>query len=126
MVGGVKLIPRKSWAILLVLLHLFVAPCATAMVLMPADMDCEHCQTINSPDDCAVATSMTSSVIEGVAFDSGRADPPLRVAQLSTLLPAELNPTLSGAVPSAHWSRPVATRHSGDPPLYLLLGQLRI
>jgi hypothetical protein len=126
MVTGVRRIPRKSWAILLVLLHLFVAPCATAMALMPADMDCEHCQTISSPDDCAVASATSGSVIEGVAFDSGRADSPLRVAQLSTLLPAELTPALSGAVPSAHWSRPVATHHSGDPPLYLLLGQLRI
>jgi hypothetical protein len=117
---------RPSWAILLVCLHQFVAPCATAMLLMPADMDCEHCQTINSPDACAVASATTGSVMEGVAFDSGQADPPFHVAQLSTLLPAELMAASPGAVPLAHWSRSFATRHSGDPPLYLMLGQLRI
>ena len=126
MVAGVTRVSRESLAILLVFLHLFVAPCATAMVLMPADMDCEHCQTISGPDDCAVATAATGSVIEGVACDSGRADPPLRIAQVFALLPPDLTPVASGAVLLAHWSRTAATRQSGDPPLYLVLGQLRI
>ena len=127
---AVKSIRRESWVILLVFLHLFAAPCATAMVLMPADMDCEHCQTIDAPDACAVASAVTSSVLGGVAFDSGRGEPPLRVAGFSPLLPAVLTPELPEAMllaqSLAQRSRLMATRHSGDPPLYLLLGQLRI
>lgn len=122
MVAVVKRIPRESWAILLVLLHLFIAPCATAMVLMPADMDCEHCHTPNGPDACAVASDAAASVIEGVAVDSGRADPPLPAGQYSLVLPAPS--AVTAALPFR--SRFVATHYSGDPPLYLLLGQLRI
>jgi hypothetical protein len=117
---------QAFWAFTMVFLHLFAAPCATAMLLMPADMDCEHCQTTSSPDECAVALAATGSVIEGLAFESGRADPPLSVSQFSALLPAEFTAASPGTTPSSHWSRPIATRHSGDPPLYLVLGQLRI
>ncbi len=119
-------IRRESWVILLVLLHLFVAPCATAMMLMPADADCEHCQAISSPDACVAASAATGSVIEGVAFDSGRGGPPVPAAQIVLLLPEVLSTSLAGAVATAFLSRSFATRHSGDPPLYLLLGQLRI
>lgn len=119
-------IRRESWVILLVLLHLFVAPCATAMMLMPADADCEHCQTINSPDACVVASATTGSVMEGVAFDSGTANPPVHTARSLMLLPESLSGPLSGIVATVEWSRSFATRHSGDPPLYLLLSQLRI
>lgn len=115
-------IRRESWTILLVFLHLFVVPCATAMVMMPADMDCDHCQTINGPDDCAVASAATYAVIAGVAFDSGRADPPLPAGQDSLLLPIPSPGTLT-PTDRACWFAP---RHGGDPPLYLVLGQLRL
>ena len=117
---------RASWTAVLVLLHLLITPCATAMMLMPADMDCEHCQTGNSPDACVVASAATSLVIEGVAFDSGTADSPVHTAQSVLLLPVALSGRLSRAAATADWSRDLTTRHSGDPPLYLLLGQLRI
>jgi len=122
----VSCIRRESWAVLLVFLHLFVAPCATAMVLMPADMDCEHCQTISSPDDCAVASALTSSVIGGLAFDSGRADRPPQTVPFSTPLVRELVPSASQAMVFAQLSPLTTSHHSGDPPLYLLLSQLRI
>ena len=108
------------WVITLVFLHLFAAPCATAMVLMPANMDCEHCQAIDAPDACAVASATTSSVIEHVAFHSGPFDPP------ALLLPRALPDALPEAVTSGRWLRSLAPRHTGDPPLYLMFGQLRI
>ncbi len=126
MVRGVKSIRREFWPIILVLLQLFVAPCAMAMVAMPADANCEHCGTMASPDSCAVASPTTNSMVEGPAFGSGRADVPYRVAKFSSLLTPELTRPASQALFAAHWSRSVATRRSGDPPLYLLLSQLRI
>jgi hypothetical protein len=126
MVDHMTNLRRSSWAVVLVFLHLFVTPCASAMVLLPADADCEHCQTINSPDACVVATAAANSVIAGVAVDSGRADPPRPAGQLSLLLPAERLGPLPGAVTSDFRPRSFAARHTGDPPLYLLLGQLRI
>ncbi len=96
------------------------------MMLMPADMDCQHCQTGNSPDACAVASAATGSVMEGVAFDSGTAKPPAHTALSVLLLTESLSGPLSGILATVEWSRFFATRHSGDPPLYLLLGQLRI
>lgn len=111
---------RASWTVVLVFLHLFVAPCATAMMLMPADMDCGHCETISSPDDCVVASATAGSVVLGLAFDSGQFDPPV------VFLLRALPDALPEALTTGSWSRSLATRHSGDPPLYLLLGQLRI
>lgn len=96
------------------------------MVLMPADADCEHCLTSDGADACVVASDLTSTVIGGLAFDSGRAEPPLRLARSSALLPAELTPAASGTPPSPRWSRTIGSRHGGDPPLYLVLGQFRI
>jgi hypothetical protein len=114
-------IPRESWAILLVFLHLFVAPCATAMVLMPADADCEHCQTMDSPDACVVASATAGSVLTGLAVDTGPFDPrgPLLLSRARPVAVPEWLTTGS-------WSRAFATRHSSDPPLYLRLGQLRL
>jgi len=117
---------RTPWAVLLVLLHLFVAPCATAMVLMPADADCEHCLTSDGADACVVASDLTRTVIGGLAFDSGRAEPPLRLDRGPALPPAELTPDASGTAPIHRWSRTIGSRHGGDPPLYLVLGQLRL
>lgn len=120
MVTGVSRIPRESWSILLVLLHLLIAPCATAMMLMPADADCEHCQTSNNPDACVVASATAGAVLGGLAFDASHVDPPVfRVIQ-------SLPDALPETVPTSPWSRASATRHSSDPPLYLLLGQLRL
>ena len=113
---------RGFWVFTLVLLHLIVAPCATTMLLMPADADCEHCQTSNGPYACAVAAAVEASVIEGVAFDSGAADLKVTTGHASLLLPA----LLQVAATRTSWSRSLTTRHSGDPPLYLILGQLRI
>ena len=110
---------RSYWAIALVLLHLIVAPCATAMMLMPADADCEHCQTSNTPDACAVDSAATSSAMEGVAFDSGQSQPIL-------LLPALVSAALPESGATANQAPLLTPRHSGDPPLYLLLGQFLI
>ena len=110
---------RTAWAVVLVLLHLIVAPCATAMMLMPADADCEHCQTSNTPDACAVDSAATSSAMGSVAFDSGRSQPIL-------LLPTVVSSSLSESGATANQAPLLTPRHSGDPPLYLLLGQLRI
>ena len=126
MVRGVKSIRREFWPIILVLLQLFVAPCAMAMVAMPADADCEHCGTMASPDSCAVAGAATISVLEGLAFGSGRADVPHSVAKFCNLLTPELAPPASEALLASHWSHFFATRHSGDPPLYLRFSQLRL
>jgi hypothetical protein len=105
---------------LLVLLHLIVVPCATAMQLMPADSQCEHCQTPDSPGTCVVASAATDSAIQGVAFDSGRAVQPV-------LFSAALPSAVLTAVDTPY-VRPqsFASRHSGDPPLYLIFGQLLI
>lgn len=119
---------RGFWVIALVFLHLFIAPCATAMTLMPAEMDCEHCQTIDSPDACIVASTIAGSVIGGVAFDAGasRASPQPPTAQPFLLPPLELTAPLPGALPTTDRARLISTRHPGDPPLYLILSQLRI
>lgn len=115
-----KRIPRESWSILLVLLHLLLAPCATAMLLMPADMDCEHCQTSDGPDACIAASATASAVLGGLAVGASHFDPPVwRLSQAVT--DASLEP-----VATSGWSRASVTRHSSDPPLYLLLGQLRL
>ena len=120
MVTGVKRIPRESWPILLVLLHLLIAPCATAMMLMPADADCEHCQTSNNPEACVAASATAGAVLGGLAFAPSHFDPP--ALRLSQALPDALpEPAVTSARSSAS-----ATRHSSDPPLYLLLGQLRL
>lgn len=104
------------------MLHLIVAPCATAMMLMPASADCEHCQTSNSPDAYAVASAATGATIESVALDSG---PSFHATQPFLLFPEALPVPLSGIVATIERSHDLTTRH-GDPPLYLLLGQLRI
>jgi hypothetical protein len=115
-----KRIPRESWSILLVLLHLLVAPCATAMLLMPADMDCAHCQTSNNPDACVAAGATAGAVLGGLTFDASHCDPPaLHITQA-------LPDALSEQVVTSVWPRDSANRHSSDPPLYLVLGQLRI
>lgn len=120
MVTGVKRIPRESWPILLVLLHLLVTPCATAMMLMPADADCEHCQTSKNPEACVAASATAGAVLGGLAVGSSHLDPP--VLGLTDALPDALpEPAATSA-----WSCASATRHSSDPPLYLLLGQLRL
>lgn len=120
MVETVKRIPRESWAILLVSLHLLIAPCATAMMLMPADADCEHCQTINNQDACVAASATAGAVLGGLAFDAGHCDPP--VLHLTEARPD----AWSEQVVTSAWSCASATRHSSDPPLYLVLGQLRL
>lgn len=114
---------RTGFAVMLVLLHLLVAPCATAMVLMSADADCEHCQVVDGSKACMVASAVSTSVIGNVAFDSGPADPPI-----PSRLPWMGNHPgpLPGALAAEVWSRAFATRHSGDPPLWLLFGQLRL
>ena len=117
---AVKRIPRESWAILLVFLHLVIAPCATAMMLMPPDADCEHCKASNSADACAVDSAATTSAMEAVAFDSGRAVQPVLA------FPEVVSAWSPGTVTSDFWSDSSTTRHSGDPPLYLMLGQLRL
>ena len=120
MVPGMKRIPRESWTVLLVLLHLLVAPCATAMVLMSADMDCEHCQTSNGPEACVAASATAGAVVGGLVFDAGHFDPPM--LRLLQVLP-DAGPEL---LATSAWSRASATRHSSDPPLYLVLSQLRL
>ncbi len=117
---------RTAWVVVLVLLHLFVAPCATAMILMSADVDCDHCQVTDGSEACIVASQVSNSVIGNVAFDSGRADPPIPSGTPALLLLAKISTPLPRALTAEFWSRSFATRHSGDPPLYLLLGQLRI
>lgn len=117
---------RASWTVVLVLLHLFITPCATAMMLMPADMDCEHCETMNGSDACAIASAEADSVIKGVAFDSGPAYPPVPAGQHALLLPVSLPVSLPETLTPALRSRFVATRHTGDPPLYLLFVQFLI
>ncbi len=116
---------RTAWAVVLVLLHLFVAPCATAMMLMSADVDCDHCQVIDGSEVCIVASQVSNSVIENVAFDSGPVDPPIRSGTPALLLLAKLSGPLPRALTTEFWSRAFAARHTGGPPLYLLLGQLR-
>jgi hypothetical protein len=121
-VKAVKRTPRESWSILLVLLHLhlLVAPCATAMLMMPADMDCEHCQTSSNPDACVAASATAGATLGGLAFDASHFDPP--VSRLTEALPD----ALPEPVATSAWSRACVTRHSSDPPLYLVLGQLRL
>lgn len=114
---------RTGFAVMLVLLHLFLAPCAMAMVLMSADADCEHCQVVDGSKACMMASEASTSVIENVAFDSGPADPPIP-SGLPWL--ADHPGPLPGALAAEFWSRAFATRHSGDPPIWLLLGQLRL
>jgi hypothetical protein len=110
-------------ALVLVFLHLFVAPCATAMVLMSADADCEHCQAVDGSGACIVASEASTSVIGNAAFDAGRANPPVPSGLLGR---ADHPGLLPGASAADFRSGALATRHSGDPPLYLLLGQLRL
>lgn len=114
-------IRREAWVAFLVLLHLVVTPCATAMVMMPADADCHHCHSLDGLDVCLQASEVTDSALNGLAFDPGRTDPPLAPATLA-FLPGALDPQ---AAAFRAWSRAYAVRHSGDPPLYLRLGQLR-
>lgn len=108
---------------MLVFLHLFVAPCATAMVLMSADADCEHCQVVDGSSACIVASETSSSVVENLAFDAGRAKVPVP----SALFRVADGPGFMRRAPASGFrAHAVATRHSGDPPLYLLFGQLRL
>jgi len=125
-VNGVSNRYRPFGAIVLVLLHLLVAPCATAMMPMPTDMDCEHCRAINAPDACLVAGDSVNCGIGAVAFDPGRNDPPPGAAQFSRFLPAGHANSWPGALTSDFRTRAFVARHTGDPPLYLLLSQLRI
>ncbi|MEZ5566040.1 MAG: hypothetical protein R3F24_11185 [Gammaproteobacteria bacterium] len=118
---------RASWIIGLVLVHFFIVPCASAMMLMPADGDCEHCVTIDTQDACLLGSATIGSTIDGLVFDSGRAELP------GISLPALLLPSVdahqlltAGRLQSDFQFRFSAIRASGDPPPYLLLGQLRI
>lgn len=124
MVSGVTLVRRESFVVFLVLLHLVVAPCATAMALMPAEEDCQHCHALDGSDICLEATEVTTSVIKGLAFDSGRADPPLPSATLAVFPATKLLALNPEAAAFRAWSRGLATRHTGDPPLYLRFSQL--
>lgn len=122
---AVTLPKRGRWAIVLILLHLIITPCAAAMILPPADADCQHCHALNGQDACIVAAAASSSLIEGVAFNTSRADPKTSGHRLWVLLPADGLRDSQGSLTPGFRSRPISTRRSGDPPLFLLLGHLR-
>ncbi|MEO8443381.1 MAG: hypothetical protein ABI567_00050 [Gammaproteobacteria bacterium] len=111
---------REALVIAMVFLHLFAVPCATAMVLMPADADCEHCLTSESAGACLVSSVTAGAAIEDLAIGSGRVDPPFVV--LKVLSPA---PAAQAAVSYTTFAFSRSVR-PGAQPLYLLLGQFRI
>jgi hypothetical protein len=106
----------------MVLVHLFVVPCATAMAAMPADADCEHCVAVDGADACLASSGVVSATLDDLAFDSGRADPPLAAVTILPIAAAYEAATSSLALRSPS----VAPRDTGDPPIYRLLGQLRL
>lgn len=116
---------RALWAALLACLHLLVVPAATARMLMPADADCEHCHAGSALDDCMSPAEAGNSIL-------GQA--PLRTDSIAPLprFAAEIrwpgaNPAEPGcALPGPAWTRALLARHTGDPPVYLRLGQLLI
>lgn len=119
---GANGLHRTGLAVAIVLLHLFVAPCATAMGLMSANADCGHCQVVDGSQACTVASGVSTSVIENVAFDSESA------VSSSSVLPwlANCPGPFAVALAAEFASRTFTSRRSGDPPLWLLLGQLRL
>lgn len=113
-------IRRETLVIAMVLLHLFAVPCATAMVLMPADADCEHCLTTDGADACLVSSASAGASIENLAFDSGRAEPPQLAMTILSSIPV-VQRASSQAVPADSTGSRTSAR-----PLYLLLGQFLI
>ncbi len=117
---------RAHWIIGLVLVHFFIVPCASAMMLMPAEADCEHCLTTDTQDACLLS-STTGSTSDNLLIDSGRADQPRLLQPVLFLTAFSARDLLAtGQLPADFQSRFSASRASGDPPPYLLLGQLRL
>jgi hypothetical protein len=117
---------RVRCLIILLLLHLIVAPCAMAMTLTPADAACQHCQAVNGSDACNVAAATTGILIENLSFDAG----PVVAAKIADL-PGWMRSSAGGhlhtprSLARVSGSRWQSGRRSSEPPLFLLLGRLR-
>lgn len=114
---------RAKWILSLLLVHFFIVPCASAMILMPAEADCEHCHSLDTQDPCLVNSS-AGFAADSLLIDGGRPDAPRLLPML--LLPASVLLAPATSLASGAGTADAATWHSGDPPPYLRLGQLRL
>lgn len=113
---------RAKWIIGILLVHFFIVPCASAMILMPAESECGHCQTLDTPDPCLTNTA-AGFAADGLLVDNGRPDVPRLLPALLLPAPVALSPLAAAFEAAGAFT---TDRHSGDPPPYLLLGQLRL
>jgi hypothetical protein len=116
---------RIRVAIVLILLHLVVAPCAMAMTPAPAEAGCEHCLAISGGDACNFTAPTSGSLLGDASFGTGKAAPRTTGQPLRWLTPAARPGSTQAARLQPSWPRAQSNRHCSDPPLFLVLGRLR-
>lgn len=122
-IGTTPVPSRRLLVAILAWLNLLVAPCVMALAPLADHPACGHCATGDGP--ACLATS-PGNLPEDGAPATGRARPPV-VPSLLAVLPAEvpvggLHLRLVVESPRARVARTTG-RHSGDPPVEILLGR---
>jgi len=117
---------RPAATVALVFLHLLVAPCAATPVVMTGDADCEHYRVVDSSAEYLCASALSRAVVESGLFDSNKADLRHPSGRPAMWVPAAATGLVEAPPDDRRRGRPGVARYTRAPPLYLLLGRLRI